>query len=158
MQKILNVKAAKLVNYQKICDLQAWSSALLIKPSNFLPEIKDRIFYTNFAKVFATRGVIKMQNITPSVIFLYKFSTHEKNRYTIFEITGKNFGGGEKKTRKKIAYLVTSAPCNNVHDGVCWGVWVEVQPCSHKFRHCAYTWVHRSDKTVEMLYREESDS
>lgn len=42
-----------------------------------------------------------MQNITPSVIFLYKFSTHEKNRYTIFEITGKNFGGGEKKREKK---------------------------------------------------------
>lgn len=157
MQKILNVKAAKLVNYQKICDLQAWSSALLIKPSNFLPEIKDRIFYTNFAKVFATRGVIKMQNITPSVIFLYKFSTHEKIGIRSLKSRGKILVEG-KKTRKKIAYLVTSAPCNNVHDGVCWGVWVEVQPCSHKFRHCAYTWVHRSDKTVEMLYREESDS
>lgn len=47
-----------------------------------------------------------MQNITPSVIFLYKFSTHEKNRYTIFEITGENFGGGEKNEKKN------RLPCN----------------------------------------------
>lgn len=83
----------------------------------------------------------------------------KKQAYDLWISRGKiNIFAEGDKNGKKIAYLVTSAPCNNVHDGIRWGVGVEVQPCSHKFRHSAYSLVHRSDKTVEMLYREESDS
>lgn len=110
-KKYKNVNAARLVNYQKICDLQAWSSALLIKPSNFPPEIeRSKILYfiQNLKKVFATRGVIKIQNITTSVIFLRKFSTHEKIGIRSLNLTGENkyfCGGGQKREKNRL-------PCN----------------------------------------------